>query len=157
VFWATAGKNYSDGIFEVDARPLEGAIDNGYGLLFRVDKSNEDFYVFKVSSDGYIYIGRCEDGCLVEKALINQDWFDSEVVSVGFNVTNHLKVVATGEKFVFYVNDTEVGEASDGLLKNGDIGLLAETFTPGGLHVAFDNFRVQPQLLNNTASRDKLR
>jgi len=157
VFWVTAGKNFSDGIFEVDAKPLEGAIDNGYGLLFRVNESKEDFYVFKVSGDGYIYIGRCEDGCLVEKALINKDWFDSEAVSVGFNVTNHLKVEAIGEKMVFFVNDIEVGEASDGLLKNGDIGLLAETFTPGGLRVAFDNFRVQPHLLNNSASRNEMR
>lgn len=145
VFWSTAGRNFSDGIFEVDATPLDGAIDNGYGLLFRVDENNEDFYVFKISSDGYVYIGRCQDGCRIDEALVDKDWFVSESVLIGFNVTNHLSVKAFGEIMVFYVNGVEVGKANDGLLRNGDIGLLAETFTPGGLRVAFDNFHVQPQ------------
>ena len=46
---------------------------------------------------------------------------------------------------IFYVNDEEVGRATDDSLDKGDIGLLTETFAPGGLQVAFDNFSVQPK------------
>jgi hypothetical protein len=144
VFWATAGENFADGSYEVEATPLEGAIDNGYGMLFRVDEGRDSFYVFKVSSDGYVFLGRCADGCLEEEALVNQDWFDSPSVQVGLGVTNHLKVDVSGADMVFFVNGDEVGRASDNTLEKGDIGLLAETFTPGGLLVAFDNFRVTP-------------
>ena len=144
VFWATAGENFADGRYEVEASPLEGAIDNGYGMLFRVDEGKEGFYVFKVSSDGYVFVGRCADSCLEQEALVNQDWFDSPSIQTGFGVTNHLKVDVTGSEMVFFVNGVEVGRATDDTLKKGDIGLLAETFTPGGLIVAFDNFRIMP-------------
>ena len=144
VFWATAGENFADGSYEVEATPLDGAIDNGYGMLFRVDEEKDKFYVFKVSSDGYVFLGRCADGCLEEEALTNQDWFDSASVQTGFGVTNHLKADVSGTEMVFFVNGDEVGRASDDALAKGDIGLLAETFTPGGLQVTFDNFRVIP-------------
>jgi len=144
VFWATAGEKFADGSYEVEATPLEGAMDNGYGLLFRVDEGKDRFYVFKVSSDGYVYLGKCADGCLEEEALVNQDWFDSPSVQTGFGVTNHLRVDVSGSDMIFFVNGDEVGRASDSTLEKGDIGLLAETFTPGGLQVAFDNFRVTP-------------
>ena len=45
---------------------------------------------------------------------------------------------------IFFVNDVQVGQVTDETLEAGDIGLLAETFTPGGLRVAFDNFTVLP-------------
>jgi len=89
-------------------------------------------------------VGRCADSCLEQEALVNQDWFDSPSIQTGFGVTNHLKVDVTGSEMVFFVNGVEVGRATDDTLKKGDIGLLAETFTPGGLIVAFDNFRIIP-------------
>jgi len=147
IFWATAGRNFADGIYEIEATPLEGATDNGYGILFRVDNKDEAFYIFKVSSDGYVFIGLCTDSCAEEKPLVNQDWFSSPAVRQGLGVTNTLRVVAAGQEFTFYVNDEEVGRVSDDTLAHGDIGLISETFTPGGLRVAFDNFTVTP--LNN--------
>jgi hypothetical protein len=45
---------------------------------------------------------------------------------------------------IFYVNETEVGRAADETLTQGDIGLVAETFAPGGLRVHFDDFSVTP-------------
>lgn len=143
-FWATAGRNFGDGIYQVEATPIEGAEDNGYGLLFRVDAASERFYVFKVSSDGYVYAGLCSDGCLEQQALVDRDWFASPAVAQGLGVTNVLRVEASGSTLTFYVNGVEVGQATDESLQAGDIGLWTETFTPGGLRVAFDNFSVNP-------------
>ncbi len=143
-FWATAGRNFGDGIYQVEATPIEGAQDNGYGLLFRVDATSESFYVFKVSSDGYVYAGLCSDSCLEQQALLDRDWFSSPAVAQGFGVTNVLRVEADGPALTFYVNDQEVGQTTDETLQAGDIGLWTETFTPGGLRVAFDNFAVAP-------------
>jgi hypothetical protein len=143
-FWATAGRNFADGIYQVEATPLEGAEDNGYGMLLRVDTAAESFYVFKVSSDGYVYIGLCSDSCADQQALVDRDWFGSPAVAQGLGVTNILRVVAEGPNLIFYVNDVEVGQVNDETLEAGDIGMIAEVFTPGGLRVAFDNFTVMP-------------
>lgn len=143
-FWATAGRNFADGYYQVEATPIEGALDNGYGLLFRVDANSERFYVFKVSSDGYVYAGLCAESCLDQQALVERDWFSSPAVNQGFGVTNVLRVEASGPELTFFVNDVQVGNVNDEALPAGDIGLWTETFTPGGLRVAFDNFSVTP-------------
>ena len=145
-FWAAGGRNFADAIFEVEATPLEGIEDNGYGMLFRVDTDQDSFYVFKVSSDGYVFIALCTAGCAEQQVLVDRDWFESQAINRGFNTTNTLRVVATGPEMSFFVNDTLVGQATDDTLKNGDIGLFGETFAPGGLRVAFDNFHVTPIL-----------
>ena len=144
IFWVTAGKNFEDGYFEVQASPIEGAMDNGYGMLIRVDEERGRFYLFKVSSDGYVFAGRCEDSCLKTEALVSQDWFSSPAVNQGLEITNTLGILAVGPGMTFFVNETEVGRVTDESFKNGDIGLIAETFAPGGLLVAFDNFKVTP-------------
>lgn len=144
IYWVTGGRNFADAAYEVAATPVEGTIDNGYGMLFRVDNEDNAFYIFKVSSDGYVYIGRCMESCTEVEALVDQDWFASDAVQQGLNVTNILRVEAGGSDMIFYVNDAEVGRATDEELTQGDIGLVAETFSPGGLRVEFDNFSVTP-------------
>jgi hypothetical protein len=144
IFWVTAGRTFKDGQYSVEATPLQGAVDNGYGMLFRADSEDNSFYIFKVSSDGFVFIGRCLDSCLDQQVIVDQDWFSSAAVRQGFNVTNTLRAVASGQDMIFYINDLEVGRATNDELRIGDIGLVAETFTPGGLRVAFDNFLVTP-------------
>jgi hypothetical protein len=143
-FWASGGRNFADAVFEVEATPLEGTEDNGYGMLFRVNTDEDSFYVFKVSSDGYVFIAFCTAGCAQQEVLVDRDWFESQAINRGFNTTNTLRVVATGPEMSFFINDTEVGQATDDSLMHGDIGLFGETFAPGGLRVAFDNFVVSP-------------
>lgn len=147
-YWASGGRNFADAVYQVEATPLDGTPDNGYGMLFRVDRDRESFYIFKVSSDGYVLIALCTEGCSVQQSLVGTDWFDSRAVLPGFDTTNILRVEADGPEMTFYVNDVEVGRAIDDTLKNGDIGLYGETFAPGGLKIAFDNFNVSPYLDN---------
>jgi hypothetical protein len=144
IAWATAGRVFADGVYEVEATPLEGALDNGYGMLFRVNSEDGRFYMFKVSSDGFVFIGLCDSSCADVQVLADRDWFGSLAVNQGLGATNRLRVVASGPEMIFYVNDTEVGRVEDDTLGQGDIGMMAETFTPEGLTVAFDNFSVTP-------------
>ncbi|MGH2538673.1 MAG: hypothetical protein ACRDHL_14890 [Candidatus Promineifilaceae bacterium] len=143
-YWATAGRRFGDGVYELEASPLNGVLDNGYGMIFRLDEAGQAFYVFKVSSVGYAYIGRCAQGCAEQAALVGEDWFVAPAVRQAHQVTNVLRVAADGQDMIFYVNDSEVGRASDATLAAGDIGLYAETFAPGGMQVVFDNFAVKP-------------
>lgn len=148
IYWSTGGEDFSDGTYEVEATQLEGTVDNGYGLLFRSNE-NDDFYLFEVSGDGFVWIGLCKGGCEDDVVmLVGDNWFASDAVNQGLNATNRLRVQAEGGNLIFFINDQEVGRATDTTLTTGDIGILVETLGEGGVKVAFDNFKFTP-LENN--------
>jgi len=146
LFWTTAGESFENGIYEVEARPVDGPVDNGYGMIFRADGGTDNFYLFEVSGDGYVWIGYCQSACETEATpLVRDGWFESKAVNKSLNTTNVLRVEADGATLIFVVNGQEVGRTSTapGQTK-GDIGLLVETLGEGGVMVQFDNFRVIP-------------
>jgi hypothetical protein len=145
LFWSTAGKEFGDGIFQVETIQLEGTEDNGYGMMFRVNSDSDDFYLFEISSDGFVWIGRCTSGCETEATpIVDSGWFESPAINRGLNSTNILKVRAEGPNLIFFVNDVEVGRVTDPTFGKGDIGILVETLGEGGVRIAFDNFKVLP-------------
>lgn len=142
--WTTAGENFSDGIFSVDATQVAGPDNNAYGLLFRVDDETDDFYSFQISGDGYVWIGRYRDGGAAEaEPIVNDWWFESPVINQG-NATNKLSVQAEGQNLIFFVNDQEVGRVTDDAFSSGDIGLIVRTLGVGGVNIQFDNVTVTP-------------
>lgn len=143
-FWTTASENFSDGAFQVDATQIDGPIDNGYGMIFRVDDAGDNFYSFQISGDGYVWIGRYRNGVAENAAMINDWWFPSAAIQQGLDNTNTLRVEAESQNMIFYVNGSEVGRISDAAFDRGDIGLLVMTLGAGGVHVEFDNFIVEP-------------
>lgn len=144
LFWATAGENRADGIYQVEATQLDGPLDNGYGMMFRVDPDSNSFYLFEVSGDGYVWVGVCENSCEQEQPLAGDGWIASEAVRQGVNATNILRVRAEGGNMIFFVNDQEVARVTDNTLRQGDIGIMVETLGQGDVLVAFDNFTVTP-------------
>jgi hypothetical protein len=144
IFWSTGNQNLDDGMYEVEATQLEGTLDNGYGMLFRVNNDTDSFYLLEVSGDGFVWIGRCADGCAEVESFVQGGWFESETVNQGHNATNHLRVRAEGANMTFFVNNQEIGRMTDDTLRRGDIGIFVETLGEGGVRVAFDNFKVTP-------------
>ena len=142
--WTTAGQEFSDGIFSVEATQVTGPDNNAYGLLFRVDDENDNFYSFQISGDGFIWIGRYRDGGAAEaEPIVNDWWFESPIINQG-NATNKLSVQAEGQNLIFFVNDQEVGRVTDDAFSSGDIGLMVRTLGIGGVQVHFDNVMVTP-------------
>jgi hypothetical protein len=140
---ATAGESFNDAIYEVEASQIAGPVNNGYGLIFRVQGNR--YYVFEVSGDGFIWIGYCTDLCSTESApLVGGGWFRSPDVKTGLLETNRLKVIARGSSLTFFVNGVQVGRAVDSRLSQGDIAVMIETLGQGGVRVGFDNFIVSP-------------
>jgi hypothetical protein len=145
LYLATAGESFSDGIYEVEATQLSGPLNNGYGMLIRVDYDTDSYYVFEVSGDGFIWIGYCTDLCNeVSEPLVGGGWFRSPAVRQGLLETNHLKVLAEGSRVAFFVNGIQVGRTSDSRLIKGDVAVLVETLGRGDVRVGFDNFVVSP-------------
>jgi hypothetical protein len=141
--WSSAGKTFGDGIYEVEATQVDGPLDDGFGMILRADAEKGDFYLFKVSGDGYVWIGRYIDG-VEEQPIIGSHWFESPAVKKGLNQTNKLRVYAESGNLIFYVNDNEVGRVTDGSFKEGDVGLFAQSLGIGGVRVQFDNLSVNP-------------
>lgn len=168
--FSAARQHFSDFDLRVQAAPVAGPADNGYGVIFRLqdngntDLSDDSYYWFLISSDGYYQVMRVLNG--ESKRL--SDWIPSDAILPGLNVTNTLRVVATGNRFRFYVNnqplplcvpDNPDGESTftalnecvqgqmvdelvDAAIANGRIGVIAHTFSEPGVVVEFDNLVV---------------
>ncbi|MCA9933180.1 MAG: hypothetical protein H6662_13360 [Ardenticatenaceae bacterium] len=143
--WTTAGKEFGDATYEVEATQVDGPLNNGYGMLFRVDDDRDDFYVFEISGDGYVWIGRYRNGGEDEiQPIIGEWWVESSAINQGLEQMNKLKVEAEGANLIFYVNDQEVGRVTDDAFSKGDVGLMVETLGEGNVRIQFDNFLVTP-------------
>ena len=136
-FWATPRKDFSDVSMEVDIGKLGGPDENRIGLLCRF--SNNNYYFFLVTSDGYYGIGIYFNG---QAILLGQNELQAnENIKKGLAV-NHLRADCAGNMLTFYVNGVQVTSIQDGTLLSGDVGLLAGTFAESGVDIIFDNFMV---------------
>lgn len=137
--WTVSGKRFKDGIIEVEARRLGGPMDNGFGVIFRV-QDRKNFYFFNISSDGYWRAGMVKDGEWQEWTT----WQLHPAIHTD-EAPNALRVTMEGKRFAFYVNEQLVGTREDETFAVGDAGLMAAAlFDAPGVDIAFDNFRVLP-------------
>ncbi len=135
--WSAAGKRFSDAIFEVDARPNGGPLDNGFGVIVRM-KDRNNFYHFAISSDGYWRAGYVQDGVWSNW----DDWQPHPAIRPGSQV-NRIKVVMQGAKLSFFVNEQLITSREDSLFASGDIGVFALTLIDApGTDITFDNVLV---------------
>lgn len=166
--FAEAFPHFGDFDLRVETRVMDGPLNNGYGVIFRLqnqDNSSPDddnFYLFLISSDGYYRVVRSFNR--EQKDL--STWIPSEAIHQGVDARNWLRVTAKGDHFQFYINDQQVqlcipddlNAAStyttecvkgqmvdmlvDGMIPNGQIGVAAQTFDEAGVIVDFDNLVV---------------
>lgn len=160
--YSVASHRFTDFDLRVTAQALEGPLNNGYGVVFRLVNPDNN-YQFLVSSDGYYAVKRVLNG---EERFLSA-WIDSPIVNQGMDAPNHLRVVARGDQFQFYVNDELVelcipieadaistysgGTCYGGTMENtlidssidaGRLGVIAESFNEPGVVVEFDNLLV---------------
>ena len=137
VLWSVSNKQFANGVFAVDASAVGGPQDNGFGVLFRF-KDRKNFYQFSIASDGSWRTSMTKDG----KETVWSDWQPHPAIQPD-SATNHIKVVMNGDKFVFYVNDQQLGQQQDSSFASGDVGVFAMTFIDKpGTDVAFDNVSI---------------
>jgi len=142
VRWTTPrpALDLTDFSLEIDVRLIEGNLDNGLGVLVRSQPGDDEFYEFKISSDGYYKINkRVVDGWV---SLV--EWTASDVIAQGVDATNHLQVVCEGDRFSFSVNGTHLADVTDAGYRSGNIGLSVTCLGEGGVLAAFDNLAVRP-------------
>ncbi|GAB4413227.1 MAG: hypothetical protein Fur0044_07590 [Anaerolineae bacterium] len=118
-----------------------GAIDNAYGLIFRVQTGEErdDFYTFRISGDGFYTIEKTED----DELLPLIDWTASPLINQTEGEANVLTIEGQGDTYQFYINGQQVDTISDDTYGEGTFGLMVDNFDEAEpVSFTFDALRV---------------
>lgn len=180
--YAAGGPHFADLDLAVEAQPLAGPLDNGYGILFRLSEMHpapalqafglptpghnrsRSYYLFLISSDGYYQLRRTLSG---EQEILSA-WVPSPLIRRGLEVSNRLRVIASGSHMQFFINEEQValcipdaaqarstwanGECVDGRMRmtlqdesltTGRIAMAVQSFQQAGVLMAFDNLLVR--------------
>lgn len=159
--FSTAGPYFSDFDLRVKTTAVAGPLDNGYGVIFRAQDS-DNYFLFLISSDGYYQVRREVNDA--EKTL--SEWIPSALVNQGLDAANEIRVVAQGDTFQFFINGEQVElcipndpealstytdscidgqmlpQLVDDSIAEGQLGVIALTFDEPGVEVDFDNVLV---------------
>ena len=127
---------FRDFVVEVEANQEEGPDNNQYGLVLRRDASG-NYYCFQISGAGNYRFDVNLNGNWRE--IVPDTW--SSKINTGMD-ENVLRVVCSGERFIFYVNGAKIGEAQDSSIPSGRIGLVAGSLDDQRVHISFDNIKV---------------
>jgi hypothetical protein len=139
LFWANPSKSFSeDLVIDVDATKSAGPEDNEFGVICGYQDA-QNFYIFKISSDGYAQIAKYAND---EYVPLSGDQMDQVSGIKSGESTNHLQAKCIGDSLTLLVNGKEVLTATDSGQKWGDVGLYAGTFDTAGTDILFDNFVV---------------
>jgi len=126
----------TDYLVEVDAQAVTMPAGGQYGLVFRyVDDDN--FYVFTIRNQEYALLVQT-DG--IWDAII--DFTTTEQIRTTEDAINRLGVLAEGATLTLLVNDGPLAQVEDTTFSSGGIGLVAATYSEGGLAVGFDNLEL---------------
>jgi hypothetical protein len=165
--WADALPTFGDFDLRVQTAAVSGPTDNAYGVIFRF-RDPDNYYLFQVSSDGFYRVARVLNGDLREiSTWIRSDMAENGLVNAGFGSTNHLRVVARGDRFRFYINGVlaqlcipndsaaqstyRLGTCIEGSMQDemldrsfavGRIGVMVETRAEAEVVAEFDNVMV---------------
>jgi hypothetical protein len=130
--------NFTDVQVEVDATKNAGPDTNDFGIICRY-KGLDSYFYGVISSDGYfgIYKKTAEGG----KQLGQGGEQFSDKILTG-SATNHVRFDCVGSTLTLYANGTLIDEQTDSSYKDGNVGLIAGTYTETGTDILFDNFYV---------------
>lgn len=138
IAWAELKEQtFDDFVLEIDASQVGGPDNNSYGIIFRM-KDPSSYYRFDISGDGYYALTRRDPTDGGSWVWMTGDWLVSEAINRGPS-SNHIKIVAQGDQFEFWINGEMITTIQDGAYRTGSIGLEAGSFHESGVQVAFDN------------------
>ncbi len=137
--WANPDDNkYNDVQVEVDATKNGGPDTNDFGIICRYTGKGS-YYYGTISSDGYyaIYKKSIDGG----RQLGQGGEQYSDKINQGAKA-NHIRFDCVGSTLTLYVNGIMLDQQTDSSYTDGNVGLIAGTFTEAGTDILFDNFYV---------------
>ncbi len=140
LLYTTPGKSFSNTVIKVTAQYAGGPQDNLFGVMCRF-QDVDNHYELVISSDGYYGIGRYLQG---EYSLLGYEELQhSEFIKLEGG-TNQIQAECVKDRLVLLANGHKLIEVTDDELpQKGDIGLMAESFSEGGVDILFDHLTVR--------------
>ena len=134
----------SDFDLSVDVQKRSGLSSDTYGIVFR--ETNGDFYTFLINDIRQYWVSVKQSG----------RWYSvimpQRTDAIEPRKVNTLRVVAEGNRFLFYINDQLVDEATDDTLSSGAVGLAIELLASHEAVFEFDNFTVSAPVASPSGS-----
>jgi hypothetical protein len=129
---------FTDVQVEVDATKNGGPDTNDFGVICRY-KGKDGYYYGIISSDGYygIYKKSADGG---RQLGFGGEQYSDKILTGA--TTNHVRFDCVGSTLTLYVNGTQIDQETDTSYKDGNVGLIAGTYTETGTDILFDNFFV---------------
>jgi hypothetical protein len=123
---------YKDVVLSVRARPVSGAVDQGFGMVWRYKDAN-NYYITRCNAD--------EDNCTIYHTVDGRRRpFQNKAVKVAKSTWHTLKVEVSGNHFVVWFDGKKVLDATDDTFKNaGRVGL----WTKADSVIQFDDFTIE--------------
>jgi hypothetical protein len=139
LIWSVAGKKFKDTTIDIDGVLLSGSENDVYGAICRF-QDNDHFYGFLVTHDGYYGIFKMQDGKLV---LVGQaDGLKySDAIRQG-GVVNHIQAICLADTLQLSVNGKLLSIIQDESYTQGQIGVIAGSYTNPGEELFFDNLQI---------------
>ncbi len=130
--------SFTDVQVEVDATKNGGPDTNDFGVICRYI-GKDGYYYGVISSDGYygIYKKTAQGG---EQLGQGGEQFSDKILTG--SATNHIRFDCVGSTLTLYVNGVQIDQQTDPAYKDGNVGLIAGTYTETGTDILFDNFFV---------------
>lgn len=132
--------DYDNFVFSVEATPVEQQVADtfAYGITFRENVDDAEYYAFEVDTDGYFTVN----------VRTNEEWETlvewTESPAINRQSSNQLTVKAVGPAFTFYINGHEVAAIEDDTLDTGAIGVALDLYDKGDkVTVDFDNLAIR--------------
>ena len=128
---------FSDFYLAVTAQQISNPEYGEYGLIFR-QTDDGDYYLFELDEQGnYAFFIHFQGEW---ESLL--DWQFSPEITIGEE--NRLAVIALGDEFHFFINDTFIDAIVDDRLDSGKAGLLIGLSNPGEDAIwEFDDFEIR--------------
>jgi hypothetical protein len=116
----------------VRARPLEGKVDQGFGLVWRYRDVNS-YYLTRCNAD--------EDNCTIYHVIDgSRRAFQNRAIKVATRAWHTLKMEARGNHFIVWLDGQKVLDARDDTFQSGRAGL----WTKADSVIEFDDFTIAP-------------
>jgi formylglycine-generating enzyme len=141
---------FADGTISVVARRLEGPLNAGFGLLFRVGGTGTatDGYVLLANGAGQWQLQRLGGGKLIEIA----PWSSFGLPAADGAADIALAVTCEGPRIAVSLNGQQVAALEDATLTAGGVGFVSAA---RGLSVAFRDLTVTPRRRPAAATTDR--
>ena len=137
--WVTPHLDFDDVQIEVQVENVDGPNSNIFGVICRVNRAEESYYFFVISSDGYYGIGKVRGQ---KQVLLSHPYLMPHPAIRQGPGLNQIRADCVDDQLEFYANGQKLDEVHDNEFVQGDIGLTAGTFDQPGVDIRFDDITV---------------